>query len=141
MPELVAARVRTRSNSRPRSYCVCSRGVLGNAHGAKLLGSCCFCSRVWDQGVYPDFCDTRESPLHMGGRSLGGPFCCITEVDSISTTALLLFIRIVFQCQVRRPVFLGYATSELKATSCTCERGAETRIAWQCSQPDSNNLS
>ena len=35
---------------------------------------------LWDQGVYPHFCDTRESPLYMGGWSLGGHFCCITEV-------------------------------------------------------------
>ena len=37
-------------------------------------------SGLWDQGVYRHFCDTRKSPLYMGGWSLGGPFCCITEV-------------------------------------------------------------
>ena len=37
---------------------------------------------LWDQGVYPRFCDTRASPLYMGGWSLGGPFCCITVVIS-----------------------------------------------------------
>ena len=37
-------------------------------------------SGLWDQRVYPHFCDTRESPLSMGGWSLGGHFCCITEV-------------------------------------------------------------
>ena len=36
------------------------------------------------RGLSNHFCDTRESPLYMGGWSLGGPFCCITEVDSIS---------------------------------------------------------
>ena len=39
-----------------------------------------FGSGLWDQGVYPHFCDTRESPLYMGSWSLGAPFCCITEV-------------------------------------------------------------
>ena len=29
---------------------------------------------LWDQGVYPHFCDTRESPFYMGGLSLGGLF-------------------------------------------------------------------
>ena len=38
---------------------------------------------LWDQGVHSHFCDTSWNlPLDMEG--LGSPFCCITEVDSIS---------------------------------------------------------
>ena len=39
-----------------------------------------FVSGLWDQGVYPHFCDTRESPHYMVGLSLRGPLCCIAEV-------------------------------------------------------------
>ena len=38
-----------------------------------------------DQGVYAHFCDTRESPPFYGKLVFAKPpFCCITEVDSIS---------------------------------------------------------
>ena len=37
-----------------------------DAHGS--------CAGLWDQGVLPHFCDTRESPLYMGGVVFGKPF-------------------------------------------------------------------
>ena len=75
-----------------------TKGVSFFLAGVSLhhLGTISFCwllfvwpiqylSGMWDQGVYPHFCDTRESPPLTGGSSLGlGPFCCIAEVDSIS---------------------------------------------------------
>ena len=35
---------------------------------------------LWDQGVFPHFCDTRESPPLYWGLVFGKPCFCITEV-------------------------------------------------------------
>ena len=33
-----------------------------------------FSAGLWDQGVYPHFCDTRQSPLFHGWLVFGRPF-------------------------------------------------------------------